>query len=70
MSKNKARDIERKISAISKNATDAWEKSECPNCFGGGPVIDPQGKLISMKLLCPQAGHSIWWTITSTGGLE
>ena len=46
MSKNKARDI----SAIGRNATDAWEKLECPNVFGGGPVLDPQGKLISLNI--------------------
>ena len=46
----KARDIERKISAINKNAKDAWEKLEYPNLFGGGPVMDPQGKLISLNI--------------------
>ena len=50
MSKNKARDIDRKISTIGRNATDAWEKLECPNVFGGGPVLDPQGKLISLNI--------------------
>ena len=50
MSKNKARDIERKITAITKNVKDAWEKLEYPNLFGGGPVMDPQGKLIYLNI--------------------
>ena len=47
---NKARGIERKITVIAKNATEAWEKLQNPNCFGGGPVTDPQGKLISLDI--------------------
>ena len=47
---NKARGIERKITGIAKNATEAWEKLQNPNCFGGGPVTDPQGKLISLNI--------------------
>jgi len=50
MSKNKARDIERKITTITKNVKDAWEKLEYPNLFGGGPVMDPHGKLISLNI--------------------
>ena len=47
---NKARGIERKITGMAKNATEAWEKLQNPNCFGGGPVTDPQGKLISLDI--------------------
>ena len=50
MSKNKARDIERKVKAIEKNVTEAWEKYQNPNIFGGGPVIDPQGKIVSLNI--------------------
>ena len=56
MPKNKTRDMERKITAITKNAKGAWEKLEYPNLFGGGPVMDPQGKLISLNIMA--FGHN------------
>ena len=47
---NKARGLDRKINAIGKNVTDAWEMLNNPNMFGGGPVADPQGKLVSLNI--------------------
>ena len=49
-STNKARDVDRKFSAIGKNVTDAWQKLKNPNMFGGGPITDPQGKIISLNI--------------------
>ena len=47
---NRARGLERKITAISKNASEAWEKLQNPNVFGGGPVTDPHGKIITLNI--------------------
>ena len=48
MTKNRARDIERKITAIEKNVREAWEKHQNPNLWGGGPTCDPQGKIVAL----------------------
>ena len=50
MSKNKARSIERKLTSVKKNVADAWEKFEYPNLFGGGPITDPQGRIVSLEI--------------------
>ena len=48
---NVAKGLERKLSGISKNVTNAWEKFPSPNYFGDGPVLDPQGKLVSLNIV-------------------
>ena len=50
MTKNRARDIERKITAIEKNVREAWEKHQNPNLWGGGPTCDPQGKIVALNI--------------------
>ena len=50
MSNNKARSIERKLTSVKKNVADAWEKFEYPNLFGGGPITDPQGRIVSLEI--------------------
>ena len=48
--KNVARDVERKMKAIRKNVKASWEKCHNPNMFGGYPVVDPNGKIISIEV--------------------
>ena len=50
MSKNKARAIERKLTSVKKNVADAWEKLEYPNLFEGGPIMYPQGRVVSLEI--------------------
>ena len=47
---NLARDLERLEKRIEKNVEDAWKKHQNPNHFGGWPVVDAQGKIISISI--------------------
>ena len=48
---NTARDIERKKKNLKNNVNSAWEKNKNPNLFAGWPVTDPNGKIISVKIV-------------------
>ena len=47
---NLARDQGRRMGAIRKKVQESWSKSQNPNMFGGCPVIDNTGKIISLEI--------------------
>ena len=47
---NLARAIKRKEAALEKTVADTWTTLQNPNFFGGFPIEDPSGKLISVKI--------------------
>ena len=47
---NAARDKERRMAQIRDNVTKSWYKSQNPNMFGGCPVMDPKGRIISVEI--------------------
>ena len=47
---NSSRKEKTRLRAIGKNVTDSWEKSRNPNLFGGAPVLDPSGRIISIQI--------------------
>ena len=48
--KNAARNQKSRLRKIKKHVSDSWEKSQNPNLFGGGPVLDPSGRIVSMNV--------------------
>ena len=47
---NLARDQGRRMGAIRKKVQESWSKSRNPNMFGGCPLIDNTGKIISLEI--------------------
>ena len=48
---NASRDQKRRIDTIKKEVAKSWEKSLNPNLFGGGPVLDPTGRIVSLDIV-------------------
>ena len=48
---NASRDQKRRIDTIKKEVSKSWEKSKNPNLFGGGPVLDPTGRIVSLDIV-------------------
>merc|ERR1719245_151646 len=48
---NAARDQKRRIKSIKKEVSQSWEKLNNPNLFGGGPVLDPSGRIFSLDII-------------------
>ena len=44
------RDMERSMVNIKKKVNESWTKSQNPNMFGGCPVVDNTGKMISVEI--------------------
>ena len=36
--------------SIKKKVNESWSKAQNPNLFGGGPVVDNSGKIISVEI--------------------
>ena len=47
---NLGRDQGRRMNAIKKKVNESWSKAQNPNLFGGGPVVDNSGKIISVEI--------------------
>ena len=47
---NLGRDQGRRMDAIKKKVNESWSKAQNPNLFGGGPVVDNSGKIISVDI--------------------
>ena len=47
---NLGRDQGRRMYAIKKKVNESWSKTQNPNLFGGGPVVDNSGKIISVEI--------------------
>ena len=47
---NSARDKNARMRSIKKIVTEAWEKNQNPNFFGGCPVLDPSGRIVSIDI--------------------
>ena len=47
---NVGRDQGRRMDAIRKEVNESWSKAQNPNLFGGGPVVDNSGKIISVDI--------------------
>jgi hypothetical protein len=45
-----ARDQGRRMGQIRKKVKESWSKSQNPNIFGGRPVVDNKGKIISLEM--------------------
>ena len=48
---NASRDHKRRISNIKKEVSLSLDKSQNPNLFGGGPVLDPTGRIVSLDII-------------------
>ena len=48
--KNAARNQRSRLGKIKKQVSYSWGKSQNPNLFGGGPVLDPSGRIVSMNV--------------------
>ena len=48
---NMKRDQERCMTNIKKKVNKSWAKSQNPNTFGGCPVVDNTGKIISAGIV-------------------
>ena len=44
------KDMERSMVNIKKKVNENWTKSQNPNMFGGCPVVDNTGKIISVEI--------------------
>ena len=47
---NMKRDQERRMVNIKKKVNESWTKFQNPNMFGGCPVLDNTGKIISVEV--------------------
>ena len=47
---NMKRDQDRRMVNIKKKVNESWTKSQNPNMFGGCPVVDNTGKIISVEI--------------------
>ena len=47
---NMKRDQDRRMVNIKKKVNESWTKSQNPNMFGGCPVVDNTGKMISVEI--------------------
>ena len=47
---NVGRDQGRRVDAIRRKVKESWSKAQNPNLFGGGPVVDNSGKIISVDI--------------------
>ena len=47
---NALRNNKIRIKAIKKNVGDAWEKDKNPYFFGGAPVLDQSGRIVTIDI--------------------
>ena len=47
---NASRNNKSRMKAVKKIVTEAWEKNQNPNFFGGAPVMDPSGRIVSIDI--------------------
>ena len=48
---NAARDQKRGIERIKREVSRSWQKFQNPNLFGGGPVLDPSGRIVALDII-------------------
>ena len=47
---NASRKNKTRLRAIQKNVKDSWEQNNNPNLFGGAPVLDPSGRIVTIEV--------------------